>query len=63
MGASGKGREAGAAEPRANHETMLSALLMLARVRNAMRYAVQEEDFLTVFAAGAFLVFLGTRAG
>jgi hypothetical protein len=29
---------------------MVSALLMLHRVRSAMRYAVREEDFGTVFA-------------
>jgi hypothetical protein len=39
---------------------MLSALLMLKRVARAWRYAVREEEFLTVFGAGAFLVALGT---
>jgi Na+-transporting NADH:ubiquinone oxidoreductase subunit NqrB len=39
---------------------MLSAMLMYARVRKAVQYAVREEDFLNVAGAGAFLVFLGT---
>jgi hypothetical protein len=33
---------------------MISALLMLRRVIGAFRYAVREEEFLTVFGAGAF---------
>jgi hypothetical protein len=28
----------------------------------ALRYAVQEEDFLNILSAGVFLVFLGTPA-
>jgi Ion channel len=39
---------------------MLSALLMLRRVRRALRYAEREEDFLTVFGAGVTLVVIGT---
>jgi Ion channel len=39
---------------------MISALLMLRRVQGAMRYAVREEDFLTVFGAGVLLVVIGT---
>lgn len=39
---------------------MLSALLMLRRVARAWRYAVREEDFLTVFGAGLLLVVTGT---
>jgi len=33
---------------------------MFRRVVGAFRYAVREEEFLNVFGAGAFLVFLGT---
>ena len=45
-----------------SHElcTIVSALLMFRRVVSALRYAVREEEFLNVFGAGAFLVFLGT---
>jgi Ion channel len=39
---------------------MVSALLMLRRVASALRYAVREEEFLTVFGAGATLVLIGT---
>jgi Ion channel len=39
---------------------MLSALLMLRRVQKALRYAVQEEDFLNIFGAGVVLVLIGT---
>jgi hypothetical protein len=35
---------------------MLSALLMLRRVAKVFRYAVREEQFLSVFSAGAALV-------
>jgi Ion channel len=38
---------------------MLSALLMFRRLAHALRYAVREEGFLPVVAAGGFLVFLG----
>jgi hypothetical protein len=38
---------------------MVSALLMFRRVAGALRYAVREEDFLTVFGAGAVLVWIG----
>jgi hypothetical protein len=38
---------------------MVSALLMLRRVAAAVRYAVHEEDFLPVLAAGATLVSSG----
>jgi ion channel len=41
---------------------MISALLMLRRVAAAFRYAVREEEFLTVFGAGAVLVLIGTLA-
>ena len=41
---------------------MLSALVMLARVARAVRYAIHEEDFLPVLSAGAFLVISGTLA-
>jgi Na+/H+ antiporter NhaD/arsenite permease-like protein len=41
---------------------VVSALLMLARLRKAMRYAVREEEFLPVLSAGAFLVVTGTVA-
>ena len=39
---------------------MVSALLMLARVLKAFRYAAREEAFVPVVAAGALLVALGT---
>jgi hypothetical protein len=39
---------------------MLSAFLMFRRVAAAFRYAVHEEDFLRVFAAGTLLVLIGT---
>jgi hypothetical protein len=39
---------------------MLSALLMLRRVRLAMRHAVREDDFLQIFGAGLILVCIGT---
>ena len=39
---------------------MVSALLMLRRVRQALRYAGREEDFLPAFSAGALLVWIGT---
>lgn len=39
---------------------MISAVLMFRRVARALRYAVQEEDFLNILSAGVFLVFLGT---
>jgi hypothetical protein len=39
---------------------MVSALLMLRRVANAVRYAVREENFTPVFGAGVTLVFIGT---
>jgi uncharacterized membrane protein len=38
---------------------MVSALLMLRHVAHAMRYAVREEDFVTVFGAGVTLVMIG----
>jgi hypothetical protein len=41
---------------------MLSALLMFRRVALAFRYAIHEEEFLTVFAAGVALVAVGTFA-
>jgi hypothetical protein len=40
--------------------TMVSALLMFRRVAHALRYAVREEDFVTVFGAGVTLVLIGT---
>ena len=39
---------------------MISALLMLRRVRRAFRFAVQEDEFLNVFGAGVLLVLIGT---
>ena len=39
---------------------MLSALLMLRRVAHAFRYAVREEDFMTVAGAAVTLVAIGT---
>ena len=39
---------------------MLSAVLMFRRVAQALRYAVQEQDFLAVGSAGVLLVFIGT---
>ena len=39
---------------------MLSALLMLKRVMRALRYAVREEEFVPVAAAGLTLVVIGT---
>jgi hypothetical protein len=39
---------------------MVSALLMFRRVAHALRYAVREEDFVTVFGAGVTLVLIGT---
>jgi hypothetical protein len=39
---------------------VLSALIMLARVSKAFRYAVREDDFLQVFGAGVFIVIVGT---
>jgi hypothetical protein len=39
---------------------MLSALLMLRRLARTFRYAVREEEFLSVFGAGAVLVGIGT---
>jgi hypothetical protein len=39
---------------------MISAFMMLQRVRRALRYAVREEEFMTIFTAGALLVFVGT---
>jgi Ion channel len=39
---------------------MLSAVLMFRRLARTLRYAVQEEDFLPVLSAGAFLIVLGT---
>ena len=33
---------------------------MFRRVARALRYAVQEEDFLNILSAGIFLVLLGT---
>ena len=44
----------------ANPGSMLSALLMFQRVSKASRYAVREDEFLNVFFAGLFLVFIGT---
>jgi hypothetical protein len=39
---------------------VLSALLMLRRVLPAFRYAIREEEFLSVFGAGLLLVVVGT---
>ncbi len=39
---------------------MVSAMLMFRRVAHALRYAVREEDFVTVFGAGVTLVLTGT---
>ena len=39
---------------------MLSAVLMFQRVSKAFRYAVREDEFLNVFFAGLFLIFIGT---
>jgi hypothetical protein len=39
---------------------MVSALLMLRRVARVFKYAVEEEEFLTVFGAGLTLVIAGT---
>lgn len=39
---------------------MLSAISMFQRLARAIRYAAKEEGFVAVFAAGIFLVFLGT---
>jgi hypothetical protein len=39
---------------------VLSALMMLRRVLPAFRYAIREEEFLTVFGAGLLLVVVGT---
>ncbi|HSI81542.1 MAG TPA: potassium channel family protein [Solirubrobacterales bacterium] len=44
----------------ANPKAMLSALLMLRRLRKAARYAVREEQFGPVVAAGGFLIAVGT---
>src|SRR5688572_27604116 len=33
---------------------------MFRRVARALKYAVQEEEFLNILSAGVFLVFLGT---
>jgi hypothetical protein len=40
--------------------TRLSALMMLRRVLPAFRYAIREEEFLTIFSAGLLLVVVGT---
>ena len=47
-------------ESRGERVAVLSALLMFRRVARAWRYAVREEDFLTVFGAGLALVVVGT---
>jgi len=39
---------------------MVSALLMLQRVRRALRFAVREDDFLDVLSAGVLLIVIGT---
>jgi hypothetical protein len=39
---------------------MISALLMLRRLALALRYALREEDFGRILAAGATLVLVGT---
>lgn len=39
---------------------MLSALLMLHRVLQAVRLAIRDEGFLPVASAGVLLVFVGT---
>jgi hypothetical protein len=39
---------------------MVSALLMFRRLAHALRYAVREEDFVTVFGASVTLVLIGT---
>jgi protein-S-isoprenylcysteine O-methyltransferase Ste14 len=41
---------------------MFSALMMLRRLRHALRYAVREEGFLVVFGAGVLLIAVGTIA-
>lgn len=41
---------------------MVSALLMLRRLLQALRYAVREEGFLPVLSAAGLLVVLGTLA-
>jgi hypothetical protein len=41
---------------------MFSALMMLRRLRRALRYAVHEEGFLTVLGAGVLLIAIGTIA-
>lgn len=39
---------------------MLSAVLMFRRVAHALRYAVREDEFLTIGSAGLALVVIGT---
>jgi hypothetical protein len=39
---------------------VFSALLMLRRLARALRYAVDEEDFLPVLSAGVALIVTGT---
>ena len=39
---------------------MLSAILMFRRVAAALRYAVDEDEFLTIASAGVLLVAIGT---
>jgi Ion channel len=39
---------------------MLSALLMLRRLRRALRRAMQEDDFAGVLGAGTLLILIGT---
>lgn len=39
---------------------MLSAIMMFRRVARALRFAVQEDEFLPVLTAGGILVLIGT---
>jgi Ion channel len=44
----------------ANPAGVVSALIMLRRLRRAIRYALREEDFGPVLGAGGFLIASGT---
>lgn len=41
---------------------MISTLLMLRRLRAALRYAARDEGFLAVLGAGGLLIVVGTSA-
>jgi voltage-gated potassium channel len=41
---------------------VISAVIMLQRLRRAVRYALREEDFGPVLGAGGFLIATGTIA-